>query len=181
MRNIILLFLLFVGFAVNAQSKLNYSEVIQVDGVDKAELYNRAINWFTNSFRSPNNVIQYNDKDAGQITAKALFEYNPTFFVGSGPVKGYIRYTVSIYVKDGRYKYEITDFTHDPTASNAKSVGVITDAVDYPGVEKRKANQQWMDNTWKDIKEQAGTYIVPISESIKTGMQKVSEVNNDDW
>jgi len=108
-------------------------------------------------------------------------DFNITLSVLSRPVKGYVRYTVSIYLKDGRYKYEITDFTHDPTGPNAKSVGLITTDTDYPGDEKRKANQKWMDNTWKDVKEQIHNNISPIELSIKEGMNKVSENKNEDW
>lgn len=181
MKQITFVLLIFIGINATAQEKLSYSEVVQVEGISKYDLHARAMNWFANSFRNANNVIQLNDKENGQITAKALFEYIPNFFVGSGPVKGYIRYTVSIYVKDGRYKYEITDFTHDPSGPNAKSVGIITNSVDYPGEEKRKANQKWMDNTWKDVKKQINNNISPIELSIKEGMSKVSENKNEDW
>lgn len=181
MKIITILFLIIYG-SLNAQDKLNYTKVIQVDGVSKDELYTRAINWFTNSFRNANNVIQINDKQNGQITAKAHFVYNPNFFVGSGPVKGYIRYTLSIYVKDGRYKYEITDFVHDPSLSpNSKSVGLITNDIDYPGEEKRNANQKWMNNTWHDIKQQINTYINSIEVSLVEGMNKIAEIENGDW
>lgn len=183
MKNIILILTLLVGIICSAQSdKLNYSDVIKVDGVSKNELYDRAMNWFANSFRNANNVIQLTDKENGQITAKALFVYNPNFFVGSGPVKGYIRYTVSVYLKDGRYKYEITDFTHEPSNSpNAKSVGIITNDLEYPGKEKRAANQKWMNNTWQDINKQIEANITPIVASLKDGMNKATESKNEDW
>lgn len=182
MRYFTILFFLIIFSSLNAQEKLKYTNVIHIEGASKDELFNRAYNWFVNSYRSANNVIQINDKQNGQITAKSLFNYNPNFFVGSGPVKGYIRYTVSIYVKDGRFKYEITDFIHDPsTGPNSKSVGLLTDEIDYPGEEKRGANQKWMNNTWHDIKQQIHTNITPIVTSIIDGMNITSESSSDDW
>lgn len=181
MKKITLLFMLLVGLTMSAQNKLNFSEVIQVEGVSKSELHERAFNWFINTFRNANNVIQVNDKENGQITAKALLNYTPSFLVGSGPVKGYISYTVSIYSKDGRYKYEITDFYHDPTGPNKKSVGIITDDEIYPGEEKKQANQKWMNETWSDIKSQIEANNALLILGIKKNMIKVSEYKNEDW
>jgi hypothetical protein len=51
------------------------------------------------------------DKDLGKIIGKALIQvYHKT--LGTTYSGGYINYTIAIYTKDGRYKYEITDFHH---------------------------------------------------------------------
>ena len=47
------------------------------------------------------------DKESGKIVGKALMQV-----YHKNRQDGYINYTISIQVKDGRYKYEFTDFYH---------------------------------------------------------------------
>ena len=83
---------------------ITYSEVVKVDG-NKDELYSRAREWFAKTYNSAQSVIQMDTKD--KIVGKALMQ---VYYKGGD--FGYINYTVSIYLKDGKYKYEITDFYH---------------------------------------------------------------------
>jgi hypothetical protein len=93
-------------------SKITYSEVVYVDSLaNKQELFSRAREWFAKAYKSSTNVIQLEDKESGKILGKALIQvYHKS--MGSNYPSGYINYTISIYVKDGRYKYEVTDFYH---------------------------------------------------------------------
>ena len=87
-----------------------YTDVIEVDSsIKKDELYNRAKSWFVTEYKSANAVLQMQDKDAGIIMGKGMFEagYNMGLMVGLQIVNVY--HTVKIFIKDGKYKYEITD------------------------------------------------------------------------
>jgi hypothetical protein len=92
--------------------KITFSEVMNVgDTASKQELYVRAREWFARTYNSSNSVIQYEDKEAGKIIGKAVMQvYHKVF--GSNYPSGYIHYTVSIFLKDGRYRFEFTDFYH---------------------------------------------------------------------
>jgi len=96
----------------NLTNKITYSEVVYVDSLaNKEELFSRAREWFAKAYKSSTNVIQMEDKESGKIVGKALMKvYHKT--LGSNYPSGYINYTISIYLKDGRYKYEVTDFHH---------------------------------------------------------------------
>lgn len=89
-----------------------YSEVVNVDtSLGKLELYSRAREWFAKAYNSSQNVIQMDDKESGKIVGKALTQvYHKA--LGSNYPSGYINYTISIYLKDRRYKYEISNFYH---------------------------------------------------------------------
>lgn len=85
-----------------------YSKVVPVKDISADELFKRAHLWFVNSFRSANEVLQMNDKKAGILIGKGNMEYY--IKVKKSPINysGRIRFTLSVYVKDGRYKYEIS-------------------------------------------------------------------------
>jgi hypothetical protein len=91
---------------------ITYTEVVNVDtSLGKLELYSRAREWFAKAYNSSQNVIQMDDKESGKIVGKALTQvYHKA--LGSNYPSGHINYTISIYLKDGRYKYEITNFYH---------------------------------------------------------------------
>ena len=96
----------------NLTNKITYSEVVYVDSLaNKEELFSRAREWFAKAYKSSTNVIQMEDKESGKIVGKALMKvYHKA--LGSNYPSGYINYTISIYLKDGRYKYEVTTFHH---------------------------------------------------------------------
>ncbi len=78
-----------------------YSNVIQVDGVNKNELYLRAKKWFVMTYNSANDVIQLDDLENGNIIAKGNFK------IAYYSREPFIDHTISISVRDGRFKYEI--------------------------------------------------------------------------
>lgn len=83
---------------------LEYGEVIKQDSILKGELYKRAKLFFVNSFKNSKNIIQLDDSDSGIIVGNVEehFKEGDMYILN-------ISYTLSIAVKDGRYKYEIKD------------------------------------------------------------------------
>lgn len=85
-----------------------YTGVVDVAGATQAQLYSRAYEWVAKNFKSAQDVIQMQDKESGKIIAK-------------GTVKAYVKkydqgynfFTLSIYVKDDKYKYDITNFRNE--------------------------------------------------------------------
>jgi hypothetical protein len=90
--------------------KVNYSGVVNVDSVNKTELYNRAKHWLVETYKSAKDVIQIDDKENGEVIGKVFFEiyWTNTFYSG---LNINIWHTLKIQVKDGRFRYEITDFS----------------------------------------------------------------------
>ena len=121
----LLLVLIFasIGFLAKAQrlpidtvnNAVIYSEVVFVDNIPKDELYTRAREWFARTFRSAQNVLQMDDKSAGKIIGKG--NDRGSVYLAPLVASSFLeRYTISITVKDGKYKYAIFDFTvqNDP-------------------------------------------------------------------
>ena len=173
--------LLFTAMTIFGQEPLTYTEVIQVDSISQNELYNRAKLWFTTTYNSANDVLQMDNKESGQIIGKAIMKYNPTVFSGSEQTKGSIKYTIKIFVKEGRYKYEISDFIHDPYGNQygKSSMGLITTNEECPN--PKPMAKKWSNKVWRDIKNQIENNMTSLVLSLKKGMMKQAETETDDW
>jgi len=85
---------------------VTYSGVAKVDSLDKNALYLKAKKWFVSTYKSAKDVIQFEDKESGEITGKGNFKIA---YYTRDP---YISHNITITVKDGRYKYTITQFSY---------------------------------------------------------------------
>jgi hypothetical protein len=84
--------------------KIAYSEITEVDGTPKDELYDRARKWFDLQYGYDDNVTMSEHKENGELHIHAYL-----------PLKINMRscraaYTMVLSVKDGKYRYTITNF-----------------------------------------------------------------------
>ena len=89
--------------------KVTYSGVIQMQGVSKDEMYKRVKIWFLDNYNSSKDVIQFDDRENGEVIGKGCFKalWMVRFYTAL-PVN--VWKTIKIQIKDGRFRYEITDF-----------------------------------------------------------------------
>lgn len=105
-----LLFILMFPLASWGQSTLHYEGVVQVDSaMSKDAIYNKTVEWVSETYRSANNVIQNKDKDAGVVQLNAIYSC-PTKKVLGHQYYFDVRYSLKVEMKDGRYRYEFTNF-----------------------------------------------------------------------
>lgn len=129
---------------------IHFSEVIQAPGVSDKELYNRARDWFTTHYRSVEFVatLQVDDWEAGKLTGNARI---PVVLNPQGGLSGVysLYHLVRVQVKEGRFKYEVTNFTHSVLR------GVSTDiriSVPLEGFMARKGiNKTWVVRTHQEV------------------------------
>lgn len=134
------------GLPIDPVTKLiTYQGVVEVPGVSKADLYTRAYAWVAKAYRSANDVVQMNDKEAGQLVAKGNMRVTARA-LGMDMDAGIIRHTLSIYVKDGKYKYVLTNLTHEDSRPKAASVGPLEQENLPFGMSKK---------VWANMKDQA--------------------------
>jgi hypothetical protein len=96
----------------STSNKIKYSNIILLDSLtSKQELFSRATEWFAKTYKFSKDVIQLNDSENGKIVGKANLSVSFTA-LGIKTTAGYINYTITLYIKNGKYKYEITDFYH---------------------------------------------------------------------
>jgi len=91
-----------------ATGRLDYTEAVPVEGVSKADLFTRAKVWLAGSFKSAKDVVQTEDKDAGIMVGKGYSTISLT--MGRVTVPAKLFYTLKMNFKDGKYKYEFSDF-----------------------------------------------------------------------
>lgn len=112
MKKLIFILYFFIPAFCFAQE---YTEVVQVEGKTAQQLYTSAREWFAKTFVSANDVIQMEDPTSGKIIGKGSNHIAEGYVVGKGiatiftTMDWYPNYTLKIEVKDGRYKYELTD------------------------------------------------------------------------
>lgn len=129
MKKITLFLLLFSALSVSAQlrerfpfdasGKIVYSSVIEDEGQSKDELYLKTKYFFVNTFKSANNVIQMDDKEAGILIGKGSQRIMVDLKKVSVPVD--VLFTIQIEIKDGKYQYKIYDITFDNSAGEFAS------------------------------------------------------------
>lgn len=161
-------------------NKITYSEIVYVDSLaNKQELFSRVREWFAKAYKSSTNVIQMEDKENGKIVGKALLKI---YFTALGMQQdgGYINYTIAIYIKDGKYKYEITDFYHTGIYVNS-SVGKQPDGGACEILIKEKKG--FWGNSYKRTYER---YIFQMDENIKALVSDLkaamtTKTKNEEW
>ena len=104
--------------AAQKYTAADYPIPFQIEQIDtvagtKDALFVKANEWVAKTFNSAKDVIQMHDKEAGKIIAKGIMETKGTIGLISGSY--FIKYTISIDVKDGRCKVKFSDFVLNET------------------------------------------------------------------
>jgi hypothetical protein len=162
--------------------KITYTEVVVVDSLsNKQELFSRAREWFAKAYKSSTNVIQMEDKESGKIVGKALMQvYHKA--LGSNFPSGYINYTISIYIKDGKYKYEIIDFYHTGQlisgGNRIPDYGICEKMINT----KDKVMGMSYQKTYNYYLFQMNNNVINLITDLKSSMKtKTTNTKKDDW
>lgn len=98
----------------SVQKKLIYTEVVQVPGADAAKLYDRAMAGLNILYKDLATKLTTNDKTNGKVVLKhfdQLMLKDPK--TGVLYQSDLVKFNITIMMKEGRYKFEITNFTID--------------------------------------------------------------------
>lgn len=152
---------------IDEETKLiTYKEVVQQAG-NKQELFNRAIEWINKNYKNPADVTRVRNPETGLIELIHRIELN---YDDKGVTRsaGIVDYTLRIELKEGRYRYTITNF-------NLKQAS-------------RVPIEKWLDKTDKAYTPACDKYLITIDEStrkliesLKKGMEPPAAKKVDDW
>lgn len=175
------IFFMVFSAPTNLGEVLTYTGVVTIENTSQDELYFRARAWFATTYVNSNMVIQMDSKESGQLIGRAKFIYEPKVLENIGRTRGVISYVIKVFLKDSKYKYEITDFTHEPfgNAFGKFSFGVITtdslcNCVINPGAD------YWKEDLWLDIKRQIEIDANGTIKSLNRDMAKSTQFNSED-
>lgn len=86
-------------------SKVSYNGIVEAPGKDKQKLFNSAKKWFAAKHSEANPfVINYENETDGSITGRG------SFTLPAENRKYIVQFLISIATKDGKCKYDFTDF-----------------------------------------------------------------------
>jgi hypothetical protein len=149
--------------------KISFTEVVNVKEATKDVLYTRAKN--LNMLRDN---VKVDNKADGTYSYKGKIKVSyPAPQVGMQH-SGFVNYVVIIFVKDGKYKYTITDFTHESDKGNGgKLEGKLPECNKYVLTAAG----------WATIKKQTKENSERLIKSIKANMDPTGDVpkNTGDW
>ncbi len=156
------------SFKLSDQNEVLYTEVVLAENVSQQELYNRALSWFNKYYKNPAEVIK-SKKENESIEGKGRFRINDvnaeTGSKTPGPI---VNYNITISLKEGRYKYDITKINQQ--------------AASYLGIEK------WIQENSSGYRFLTANYLVQVDEEIKKAiaeLKKAMSANstpaNTDW
>ena len=104
---------------VDDSGKVLYSEVLELEGMNKKEIFKKAKEWLALNYGDINAVLHYEDLERGKIIAKGFFETSVKMDVaalfggtkeGSGVFDVY--HTLVFTVKDGKLKLEMKNLEY---------------------------------------------------------------------
>lgn len=137
--------------------ELKYEEVVQVDSLTKAnELYSRAKKWMVENFRDRKAVIEVDDKEnfkiIGKGNAKFKFLAGP---LGLTPYNERLEFIISIAAKDGKYRYQIYNFSlyQSSDAAFTPSTVNIKEELEYLRTGKNKFFNNYRTKLFYNISE----------------------------
>lgn len=179
MKKIIALFVVLVASltAIAQDKPLSLSEVIQVEGKNQAQIYGGLREWVATTYVSGKAVTQMEDAATGTIILKANFPFKKSGVYSA--YTGKIDYTLKLQAKDGRYRVEMSNISHENKPGNAShcSLGLITTAEKSGkgGIDKGSHNKMW-----KEIKQKAAEEFVVLTSSLKSWNSFNAETE-EDW
>lgn len=178
MKKILFVFILFSSTKCFCQtdSAITYSEVVKVDSVTKDVLYVKARDWFNNTFKDSKEVLQIADKETGEISGKGIFYgyiKHSTLGVDNSYKNSY-RFKITIWVKDSKYKYILTDIDN---YDGALAFGIITTS-DHTDMKVSMVRKKKMDEYYMAAKNAALVNAQGIILQLKDAMNKRSDASN---
>ena len=179
MKKTILLSILSILYfsSANAQEPLSFSKVIQADSAKKEIIYSTILEWIGTNYHNVKNDSQLSDKDAGYIIKDAAIPFVKTGFMQC--YGGFIHYKMKFQIKDGRFKIELSSFSHEIIKNNCSfqsCMGMITTAEENPiggGMNKSSNNKIW--NEIKQKCQLEANQLFEKLEKLKFGSK------NDNW
>lgn len=157
-----------VSLPIDPETNLvSYEEILDEEGT-AAELFERALAWFNSHYPNPRNVIQETDKDLGKITGKHKFKIQIPDKKGIPVDVGYIKYTIKIWAKDGKYRYKITEFNLEYVAYSPIEIWMDEAHAEY---ETNQKKLQAIDDYINKLIDNLAEAMIPPKKT----------VNEDDW
>ena len=146
---------------------ITYQDVVKADGLSK-QLFNRAVNWINVNYKNPADVTKVRNPESGLIEILHRFDLSRIDDKGNKVAAGVVIYTLRLELKDGRYRYTITDMS-------------LKSASRFPV-------ERWLDKTDKAYNPNYALFLTQLDKqvkeviaSLKKGMLSDVQPKKDTW
>lgn len=157
--------------------QITYVGVVEVDSTQsKDDLFTIAKIWFVKTFRASGYVLQMEDKEEGVLIGKAEV---PLKYKALAPLPSSARFIFSIYFKDGRYKYEITDFIFQQDGGGLINIPDV--AFEYVYLGTNTGLQKFKKKHSTTFSNQLDAQIKALINDLKASLKKGASAVNSDW
>ena len=153
---------------------LSYSSVLQAEGKSAKDIYNSVKAWSATAFTGAKAATQVDNPESCFLSFNSNIQYSTKSMVLSA-YDGWINFTLTIQCRDGRYKVEMTNISHEnkPSATKSCQLGVIlADEGAYKSHNKKVAD---------DIKAKTADLFDGLCASMQDAMSKETASAEDDW
>lgn len=151
-----------------ASGSYAYEQVVNVEGVTKEEMFNRAKKWIIANFKTSDNNIQFDEANL-TIANTATVVMNAASGFNWAITSGLVNFKLNLQFKEGRYK-----FIFDNIAVQAVYSDGIVETVNY---EQAQKNNKPAKHIRKETNEKLLAISTQLEQAIKTGGGK----GKDDW
>ena len=146
---------------------ITYKDVVQTTG-EKSELFVRAIGWVNSFYVNPADATKVRNPESGIIDILHRFRLTYQDDAGVQRDAGMVSYTLLLELRDGRYRYTLTNFT-------------LRQASRFPV-------ERWLDKTdraynpsWDDYLNQVDAFAKSLINSLKTTMEPEEVIKEEEW
>ena len=173
--------------SANAQNNtITFSDVEQVENKESQQiLFDRATVWFEEKALVGDMELLVKGKD--QLVGNVFFDYDAKTISGGKMVKGKIKCTLIVSVKEGRYKYAMKNFEHIPDGVIRKkySFGILTRQSTCPDdIQVPLSNENWKDKVWRNLKLKSKYNAQTLAKELRVAMNseiQEADLIGSDW
>ena len=153
--------------------KFKYQKVVQAEGLTQAEIYERAKNWVLRTLKSGDNIIDLDDDKNESInaTGNILLKDQTNIYT-----KNVLNFKFNVYVKEGRFKVIVENFTLHYVLLNSESrITALEEGYKKEGFFNGSKKTQKM---YLDVDDNVKKMLADIEKAVKSGGL---EEDADDW
>jgi hypothetical protein len=156
----------------NEDGRVEYSAVVYMDSsVTKDAIYSAARAWFVDNFKDAKEVLQVQDKEAGELVGKGYINIPSNRFGYIAIGVGIVWFNVTLYAKEGRYKYIISEFVHEGGLPQIRDCGSLDDE------EPDRCSR----SIFLEVKEKTDAAMLLMISDLRNSISQNVKKAQDDW
>ena len=153
----------------SATGLITFQGIVDLPDLSQAEAYEKAREWIRSNYKDPGSFFTIQDAEQGKLEGKHRIPLFKTVDKERIRTQLLVKYTLTMWFKDGRYRYRMTNFN-------------LERASYYP-LEQWLESEGASDPATRDYALQVNTFSEELIESLKAAMAKPKPAVTDenDW